>query len=272
MSRSRRFAGLASALFALAAPPAARAEMVAGWDFSQYLGDGTLVVDDGSLFQFVDTLDANYSNLDETYNLGPDSAQYGTMYIDGSFGSTAVPAGTAGAEQLLPIAILGAADGSLFSNLDAPVEQFGDNAFDSLELLALEGQVNQVRLGMTALADVDVVFAADRGTPAAGNWILSFGAKTQAGTATAGVQVSPTGAGYASVGSVNLTTTDTRYTVDLGPVAGAATFARLSFNVTAPNFPIFDNVAISVPEPDAAAQLAAAGAALVACARRRRRA
>jgi hypothetical protein len=257
------------ALALLAAAPA-RAELVAGWDFSQYLGDGTLVIDDGSLFQFVDTLSANYSNLDPTFNAGAESALFGTMYIDGQFGSTAVPAGTAGAEQILPG--FHAPTGSLASNLDAPVQAIGDHSFDSLQILQFEGQVNANALAMAALADANVVFEADRGTPGIGNWILSLGARTQTGTASLAVEASPTGAGYTSAGSAQLTTTDTRYEFDLGPVAGAKTFVRLRFGVTAPDYALFDNVAISVPEPGAAAGAMGAALALAFCARRRGRA
>ena len=65
----------------------AQATMVAGWDFSQYLSDSQLSVDGAT---YTDTLSANYSNLDPTFGAGAESAAFGTMYIDGSFGSTAI--------------------------------------------------------------------------------------------------------------------------------------------------------------------------------------
>jgi len=272
MSKSTRSFAVGSTICALAlvagAAPA-RAELVAGWDFSQYLGDGTLVIDDGSLFQFVDTLSANYSSLDPTFNAGAESAAFGTIYIDGQFGSTAVPAGT-GAEQFLPS--YSDPGGSLVSNLDGPVEAFGDNAFDAHQILQFEGQPNAQYLAMAALADANVVFEADRGTPATGNWILSFGGKTQSGNSSVAVEFSPTGTGYTGAGTANLTTTDTRYEFDLGPAAGASAFVRLRFSVSSPSIPVIDNMAISVPEPGAAGASAAVALSLAACARRRRRA
>lgn len=271
MSKNRCVAAIGSAILLAVggfAGSTARAELVAGWDFSQYIGDGNLVIDDGSLFEFVDTLSANYSSLDPTSNAGAESAAFGTMYIDGQFGSTAVPAGS-GSEQFLPTASI--AGGSLVSNLDAPVFAPGDNAFDAHQILQGEGQANAQFLSMTALDNADVVFAADRGTPPPGgnHWFLSFGARTQSGASTVGVEFSPSGSGYGSVGSANLTTTDTRYEFDLGPATGATAFVRLRFQPTGPDAPVIDNVAISVPEPAAAAQVVAIAVGLLACRRRR---
>lgn len=267
----RTFLRLAT-IVALAVPvlvsAPARAELVAGWDFSQYLGSGTLVIDDGSVFEFVTTLSANYSSLDPTFNAGAESAAFGTMYIDGQFGSTAVAAG-APLEEFSPYAVPGT--GSLTSNLDAPVFGIGDNEFDAHTILQDEGQVNAQFLAMTALGSADVVFEADRGSPPSGgaNWILSFGANAQNGTSSVGVEFSTTGSGYASVGVADLTTTDTRFEFDLGPATSQTAFVRLSFQPELPNAPVIDNVAISVPEAGGLASGVAALAGLVACRRRR---
>lgn len=266
MRISTPLVGAAAMALALTTALPARAELVAGWDFSQYFVDRELSIDGQS---YTSTLHANYSTLDPTNNLGAESAQYGTMYIDGQFGSTSVVGGS-GEEQFVPTAALPGA--SLVSNLDAPVQQIGDNPFDSLELLALEGQLFTNLMAMAALDDADVVFAARRGAPAAGNWIVSFGARTQAGEASVGIQASPDGGGYAAVGTAPLTATDTRYSFDLGPATGANQFVRFVFTGAASTFPVIDNVAISVPEAGAAAQLAAAGLGLALCAQRRRRA
>ena len=267
MSRCRRFLGLAVTSFALAVSAPAQAELIAGWDFSQYFSDGQLSIDGAT---YTSTLGANYSSLDPTYNLGIESAVFGTMYVDGQFGSTSVVGGT-GSEPFLPSSAI--PGGSLVSNLDAPIQQFGDNPFDSLELLAIEGQLFTNYIAMTALGDVNVVFEADRGVATGGgNWILSFGARTQAGEAGVGIQASTNGGGYASAGTAALTTTDTAYTFDLGPATGPTMFVRLAFTGAAATAPVIDNVAISVPEAGAAAQLAAAGMCVAALARRRARA
>jgi hypothetical protein len=263
MRNVRCFAAIAALSVPVLVSAPARSELVAGWDFSQYLGSGTLVIDDGSLFDFVTTLSANYSTLDSTFNAGAESAAFGTMYIDGQFGSTAVAAGDP-FEAFSPYAVPGT--GSLLSNIDAPVFGFGDNEFDAHQLLQLEGQVNAQFLAMTALGDADVVFRADRGSPPPGGWkwILSFGANTQNGTSTVGIEFSTSGSGYTNVGFADLTTTDSRYELDLGPATEQTAFVRLSFQPELPNAPVLDNVAISVPEASGLASGVAALGALLA--------
>ena len=146
---------LATSLTALAlmasVGTSAHATMIAGWDFSQYAGDGFMSTDGGGTF--ANTLDANYSDLDPTFGAGTESAAFGTMYADGFLGSTNVPAGS-GNEQFLPSAALG---GSLVSNLTAP----GGVDFDSFTVLASEGQLSTESLAMIAAAQSVVVFEAD---------------------------------------------------------------------------------------------------------------
>src|SRR5262245_36101760 len=97
---------MALAISMLSVGPA-HAISIAGWDFSQYLGAGFLTTDGST---GADTLTANYSALDPS-GAGPESAAYGTMFINGSFGSTAVdPFGAT--PQILPVA------GSLLSNIN----------------------------------------------------------------------------------------------------------------------------------------------------------
>src|SRR5258707_9305890 len=104
--RTRALIGLIASVSALLSAPAG-ATGIAGWDFSQYFGDGLLSTDGVT---FTNTLSANYSNLDPTFNAGAESAAFGTMFMNGSFGSTNVNAGS-GTEQFLPTT------GSLASNL-----------------------------------------------------------------------------------------------------------------------------------------------------------
>jgi len=59
----------------VAGPSAAQSSLVAGWDFSQYAGDGFMSIDGGS--SFTNTLPANYSDLDPTFGAGFDSSAFG---------------------------------------------------------------------------------------------------------------------------------------------------------------------------------------------------
>lgn len=264
----KQLLAIAAAVGTITLGASARATMVAGWDFSQYLGDGTYVVDDGSLFEFVDTLGANYSSLDAS-GVGPDSAGFGTMYVNGQFGSANQQVGS-GAEALLPH--FAAPTGSLSSNLTAPVTDGFGNPFDTLQTLQFEGQVNANALAMTALASTNVVFAATPPVPGT-DWIVSFGGRTQGGTSSVEVEFSSDGTSYASVGVIPLNTVDTAFSVALGGVLAQTGFVRLSFLVDSPaSAPVIDNVAISatlIPEPGTALLLATGLAGLARYGRRR---
>ena len=62
--KTRSFVNSLAAIAAAAlVSGSAQAAMIAGWDFSQYAGDGLLSVDGAS---FTTTLPANYSSLDPT--------------------------------------------------------------------------------------------------------------------------------------------------------------------------------------------------------------
>src|SRR5262245_46840268 len=165
-------AGLVTTLGLVALLPGsalAQSSMVAGWDFSQYFGDGFMSIDGGN--SFTNTLSANYSDLDPTFGAGFESQAFGTMFVDGSFGSTNVAAGS-GTEEFLPSAT---APGSLVSNLGAP----GTVDFDAFSVLEDEGQVSQELLSMLATAPATVVFQADLSSVlrTGSDWSLSFGAK-----------------------------------------------------------------------------------------------
>ena len=257
-----RFAPIA-ALLALATPGVSHAYVVAGWDFSQYLGDALLTLDGTN---GATTLSANYSNLDPTFNAGAESAAFGTMYIDGSFGSTAIDPFDP-APAIVPTA---AFEGSLESNLYAPAPGPGTNPFDSHTILALEGQTFTNFLSMRASEASSMVFRADLSSvPETGsNWVLSFGGRTFTGTSQVSVDFSSNGGAFSPAQSVTLTETDTPFEVDLGPAPVDVVFVRLNFQPEGLDWPIIDNVAISVPEPGAGAGAfaAALGVALCRCA------
>jgi hypothetical protein len=235
------------ALAALAAR-SAEATMVAGWDFSQYAGDGFMSTDGGATF--TNTLPANYSDLDPSFGAGAESAAHGTMYADGTFGSTNVAAGS-GNEQFLPSAAVG---GSLVSNQGAP----GGVDFDSFTVLASESQLSTESLAMIAAAQSVITFAADlNAVPVIGSdWSVSFGGRTSSGTSTVQIAFSSDGVIFLPFGSANLTTVDTLFSVPLGVAPANTAYVRLSFTPAGANQPLIDNLAINatlaLPEPSVA--------------------
>lgn len=252
------------------APNSVRAqevELIAGWDFSQYFGDGLLSIDGVT---FTDTLDANYSALDPTFGAGLESAAFGTMYIDGSFGSTAVAVGT-GTEAFTVTQTPGALPASNCAALN-PCENFG--------VLQSEGgqQFTEVQ-SMLATEAVSVVFQADLSSveETRNSWRLSFGARTffladDTGNAQLSIDFSTDGSSYTNVANLEITPNDSQFIVSLGDVQSQTAFAR--FNFSAPEGiyqPLIDNVAIEVPEPISALSGAAAVSALASLAAARRR-
>src|SRR5262245_26997077 len=122
-----------------AAAAATDSQLVGGWDFSQYRADNTL--DSGAGAD--DVLPANYSSFDAPSGAGAGSAAFGTMFIDGSFGSTNV-------DELSASPAVVAHAHPTEANRESPVAQRGANtlpwsSFDSFAVLASEGQANQER-------------------------------------------------------------------------------------------------------------------------------
>jgi hypothetical protein len=238
----------------------AQALLVAGWDFSQYLGDGLLTVDG---VEGANTLPANYSNLDPTFSAGVESAAFGTLFINGQFGSSNVDP-FAAAPELVPTA------GSLASNLNAPVAQAGDVPFDSFTVLAFEGQLFQNELALIARDAVSAVFRVSV-LQQGFDWSLSLGGKTANGTASVGVEFSVDGTSYAPAGTLSLDTNDTPFTLALSPTLANTLFVRLNFDPSGIDQPVIDNVAISaeiVPEPGTLLLLLSGMAGLVGFGRR----
>ncbi|MGH0035590.1 MAG: hypothetical protein ACQGVK_11250 [Myxococcota bacterium] len=245
--KNRILTAAAVLAFVAPVPGSAEAELIAGWDFSQYFGDGFLTIDAAT---FTAVLDANYSDLDPTFNAGAESAAFGTMYIDGSFGSTSVPGLGTGTETFFPTA---AAPGSLVSNLTAPTP----NPFDSFTILTEEGQEFTSLLAMSATDTFSVVFEATLESISENRqgWVLSFGGRTFSGTSNVSVDFSTDGSSYSPVATVNLDSVDTRFAVDLGDDLAEAVYVRLTLDPSVGQ-PIIDNVAIEAPEPGAALSIA----------------
>lgn len=276
----KRILTVASMIAMAVAPGAAQADLIAGWDFSQYFTAGRLTIDGTS---YVNTLHANYSSLDPTFNAGGlVSSEAGRMVMDGSLGSSSVDP-SPGSATVVPtprkVGDYGSAvkdipvgDGAVRGNLNAPSPDLGSNPFNSFSILRAEGQANQELLALLANASESVVFQADVtvGAGAGEDWSVSFGGRAlQGGAATVGVAFAPGCGGYGSVTNVNLTEDDQTFSVVFpGANNGTSGCVRLDLSADA----IIDNVAIEatpLPEPGAALGLAA-GFGLLATLRRRR--
>lgn len=252
----------------LASPSTAPAQstVVAGWDFSQYVFDGPPTIDGATL---ATTLPANYSDFDPTFGAGSESAAFGTMFLDGSNGSTAI------SQQNLPIlasAVPGT--GSLASNISGPINGVpsGDVAFDSGTVLQDEGQLAFERRALVAVDPVEVVFQADLSTlpsQPGGDWTLVFAGKTSSGMADVGIGFGAGAPSYVDVGSRMLDVTDQTFSVPLGSSFDPTVFVRLSLDGNTDTF--IDNLIIQVPEPGAMAAAWSAIGALGLCHGLRRR-
>lgn len=296
-SKVRTIAPLVAVAALLAAP--AHADVLAGWDFSQYQASASLAPGGAS------SLSANYSSLDPTGNAGAESAAFGTLHFDGSFGSSNTATDflpTAGSKNCqrgveppsnAPDACAnGLGDGPVRSNRKEPWER-GETAFGAgaHSVLRREGQTFTNMLGMSASSNLSVVFAIDLTTLGmdASNWAVSFGGRTVTGngpnggevscdppgcSSTVGVDFSLDGTTYVPFGSANLTPEDTRFDVTLPAVGTDTAFVRLNLDA-GDGTPIIDNVAVSgfpLPEPGVTMQLLAGLVGLLALQRFRSKA
>ncbi len=254
------------AVAVLVAGPA-NAILIAGWDLSQYISGGGVLDTDGAPPLDGAVLSANYSNRIPV-QLGPTAAPYGTMFINGQFGSTLVPLLGDGSEDILPT------ETSLGGNLNAPV--LGGNVlqFDSLGQLNAQGQIEENLMKMSLLGPtaIDVVFRANTvGLPGT-DWVISFGGRANTQSSNVTVQFSDTGdaADYQTAQIVLLTTADAPITVPLSVDAETSMWVRLRFDGSGQAN--FDNIAINaniIPEPATGLLLAAGLAGLAACRRSR---
>lgn len=271
---------VASMVTMAAAPLSAQADVIAGWDFSQYFTAGRLTIDGSN---YVDTLTANYSSLDPTFNAGGlASSEAGKMFMDGSNGSSGVDP-TPGNATVVPtprkvgdygtaVEDIPTGEGAVQSNAGAPGATLGSNGFNSFGVLRAEGQTNTEHLALLANSAESLAFLADVtvGAGSAENWSVSFGGRAlSSGAATVGVAFAPNCGSYGSVTNVNLTEDDQAFTVVFpGANNGTSGCVRMDLSADA----VIDNVAIEatpLPEPGAALGLAA-GAGLLAALRRRR--
>jgi hypothetical protein len=259
----------------LAIPGAASAQssdvFVAGWDFSQYIGPNTPSTDCATLST---SLPANYSDFDPTFGAGLESAAFGTMYNDGSNGST---------DSITAMVPFTPNSTAITANIDVPDNEMpvGDVPFNSLVIQDLEipGRCAvHTEVSLINLAAHMVVFEADLSSlapaakPSGTEWFVSFGGRTaQSGTVDVDIDFAAGAGSYAFVDTVTFTSSEQRFEVPLGSSPEDNVFVRLVFPTPAGSGQeaIFDNVAITLPEP-ASGGAAAALVTLLALARARR--
>lgn len=256
--------------FVLSVAGPANADLIAGWDFSQYVSapDGFTAIDVGGTPTPVDTLAANYSDLDPN-GLGLESAAYGTMYINGAFGSID--------KDPFAVGPVSPRAGNIIANQTVAAVDMGSPAAYTI-LLGEGGQstaADKRLVGEGTSGLLNVVFGADLSatTYLGSAWEVSFAGRTASGTSDVGIEFSSDGTTYNPIGSVQINASDAAYSVLLGGVDLATGFVRLVLD-SADDNPAIDNVAISaslttVPEPGTAVLMLAGLAGLVTYGRRR---
>lgn len=250
----------ASLALSASLPGAAQAAemMVAGWDFSQWQILGVNSIDGATL---TNTLSANFSDLDPN-GVGLESAAFGTMHMDGQFGSSQDPLDFTWNVNNADFAQLVAND---FQQFDLGNHNRQFNSADANVSVSEGAQLGVVAAGMEHFGEArDVVFAVNlTSVPEIGqDWWISFAAML-GGTlqpSSIGIEFSTDGVNYAPVTTVALTAVDTRYQVALG--ATPSDTAYVKFVLGSDGSQLFDGVAIVadvtmpvVPEPATGALL-----------------
>ena len=203
--------------------------VVAGWDFSQYIGDGFNSIDPVN-FETTNTLDANYAAFAVGANfglpLGPNAAPFGTLYYDGSFGSTNVTVNFA-TDPIVPAIVPG------FISLQSNRFAGPGTGYESIESVKAEGQVE----GQAALALLSrnatntVVFEATLASisETAGNWGIHFASLSRVNaTGTVEAEFSTDGAAsWTDPQTVTVTGVDTAYVISGPSTVAESVLVRL---------------------------------------------
>jgi hypothetical protein len=239
----KAFAIIAACLF-VAGQAQAVSQLVAGWDFSQSCLEGNLC--DAS-FLPIQTLSANYSDKDSTNGMGAESADMGTMHLDGQFGSSDVPGFGGDFNPQSPNLTLNTNKHENF-----PLVEMGALGNASIMQAEIPGIPYQQH-AMRASGTVDAVFAADlslRPPLVGSDWEVSFAALSE-GSSSVGISFSLDGINYNLIHVEAVGTAEEVVTVSLGGVDLQQAFVMLSFD-GAESATRIDNLAIKavlVPEP-----------------------
>jgi hypothetical protein len=254
--------------------------LVAGWDFSQYI-PGFLSTDGGN--SLVNTLPSNYSDLDAddpalgttavgNPGLGSGATQWGTLHLDGLFGSFDTPL-----DGLDPIAPVPSSI-TLNENVGQIAPPMGSAAaFNGLllEVPQSQGSADQVALAAGGAGTLDAVFQASLGASFLGSGFeISFAGVTGTGTSNLVVEFSTDGSTYNPIGNAALGTTAQVFSFVAGGTGLDGGFFRFRFQGSNSIAPRIDNVAIKaevsvIPEPGTALLLIAGLAGLGVVGRRR---
>ncbi len=256
-----RSLSLAVALALGAGSAQAAPVLVAGWDFSQY-SPGFLTID--GAVTLTNTLSSNYSDLDATEYPGIGrGSEYGTMYLNGAYGSINTPLDGA-TDPFIP------QTASIEQNVNAAVVAgvpMGSGAAENLLLNEGGPGAGQYQFGGVRMeaADewnvvpgiLDVVFGVDLGANLLGQgFSVSFGGQTRNGTSSLIVEFSQDGSTYSQIGTALLTTSAAAYSfaAPVTPAALGDAFVRFRFEADNTIRAGVDNVAIAadvtvIPEP-----------------------
>jgi hypothetical protein len=258
-----------------------QAEVIAGWDFSQFRNPGALT--GGAV-----PLPANYSFADSN-GAGAEAALYASASVIG--GSWLPTAGEGQNCQRRPDGV-GDTAGCAAPNVDGPVRSnrsepfsLGMPSFDAHSILKAEGQpYTNLHAMMAPGGDVTVVFEvlAPFTNGGADGWQISFGGKMMSGngddggappveeggqvgcspgcTANVSARWSSDGIVYNPAVADVLDIDDDRIVLDLnaGPDASTTAFVELTIDGSPGRIPVIDNVAIEaipLPEPSGAVQM-----------------
>jgi len=230
----------------------ASAELIAGWDFSQYSTDGSLDSGSGN----ADTLPANYSCP---------SVNSGTLFMDGSFGSTDVDE-LATFSDVLPEVVARA--NFTRANRTAPLR------CDSLPTPGFDeppaAQTHKSKSGLIARVAADLVFQGTRSASATGDWSVSFASfnSIPGPPIPVDVEFAADCAGYVLVDTVMVVSAERSYGV---PLSAGLNDDEVCVRLALPAGAVVDNVAIALPEPAGSTAMLAGVTGLLALVRLRSR-